>query len=310
MMHIIDLHCDALLKLQEDKSRDFFSPELEVNSSRLAEGKVKLQFFAVFLEPDYTPEEKFARAIDQIDLFYEKVVKADSRIRHITSWSQVDDLKHDETGAVLTLEGAEAFGDDLGKLRTLYRLGVMSIGLTWNNANLCADGIGESRGAGLTDFGREVVALNNKHKVLTDVTHLSVKGFWDVLKLAAYPIATHSNAISICGHRRNLDDEQLKALFKAGGIAGLVYNPPFIGENEKGSLISELLKHAEHLIKLGGENQIALGSDFDGIPTHVHGLSHAGEHPRFASALKDKFGEETARKITSGNAAAFFREIE
>src|SRR5690606_3795964 len=96
----------------------------------------------------------------------------------------------------------------------LYRLGVLSLGLTWNKANLLADGASEPRGGGLTEFGREVVALNNKYGVLTDVSHLSERGFWDVIELAEAPFASHSNARALCDHPRNLTDEQIRALIQ------------------------------------------------------------------------------------------------
>jgi membrane dipeptidase len=186
-------------------------------------------------------------------------------------------------------------------------LGVRSIGLTWNNANLCADGIGEKRGAGLSSFGEEVVKLNNSHQVLTDLSHLSVQGYWDVIDLARYPIATHSNAKKICGHRRNLDDEQLRALFQKESLLGIVYNPPFIKLEEGPSSIEDLLVHIEHMLLLGGENHIALGSDFDGIETFVEELSDASLHQNLIHELENRYGQETAFKISSGNAEQYFR---
>src|SRR5690625_6902427 len=103
-------------------------------------------------------------------------------MKHMTSWSELDDLQDGEIGAVLTLEGAEAFGNDLVKLRHLYRVGVMSVGLTWYVANLCGDGAGEQRGGGLTLLGKDVVRLNSEHHVCTDVSHSTVKGFWDMIE--------------------------------------------------------------------------------------------------------------------------------
>ncbi len=61
-------------------------------------------------------------------------------------------LKQDEIGAILTLEGCEALGKDEMKLRLFYRLGVRSFGLTWNYANLLADGALETRGCRFNDF--------------------------------------------------------------------------------------------------------------------------------------------------------------
>src|SRR5690625_3179761 len=119
-------------------------------------------------------------------------------MKHIKAWSDLNKLNADEIGAVLTLEGADAFGNDLMKLRQLYRLGVLSLGMTWNNANLCADGAGEPRGGGLTLLGKEVIELNNKHQVLTDVSHSTERGFWEIIERADYPIASHSNSRVIC----------------------------------------------------------------------------------------------------------------
>src|SRR5690625_1594995 len=126
-------------------------------------------------------------------------------------------FRKDEIGAVLTLEGAEAIGNNLVKLRHLYRLGVLSIGLTWNNANLCADGAGEPRGGGLTLLGKEVGSLNNENLIFTDVAHLSVNSMWDDVEYADDPVASHSNAREICEHGRDLADDQIKAMFEENG---------------------------------------------------------------------------------------------
>lgn len=308
-MKIYDLHCDALLKLQENRSLNFTdSRHLEVNAEFMKEGNVKLQIFAIFIEPEVSSEKKFGQVLDQIDLFYEKIL-SQPFIRHITQWKQVTELKEGEIGAVLSLEGADAIGNDLGKLRLLNQLGVISLGMTWNNANLCADGVGEARAAGLSQLGREVVRLNNSRGILTDVSHLSIQGFWDVMQLADYPVATHSNARGLYDHPRNLNDNQLKALFEAGGLVGIVYNPPFIGKNDNKAEIPELIKHVEYMLQLGGEYSLALGSDFDGIETYVSQLANAREHQNLVKSLRERFGEELTENICWKNAHSFFEKI-
>src|SRR5699024_11445662 len=151
---IIDTHCDALLKLQEAKRGRFYgmhpinftnAQQLDTNLQRLIKGKVKVQFFAIFIEPDIPSDEKWQHALEQIDLFYTEIIEKNDEIKHIKEWKDLLTLKEGEIGAVLALEGADAFGNDLIKLRHLYRLGVISIGLTWNIAILCADGEAEDR---------------------------------------------------------------------------------------------------------------------------------------------------------------------
>lgn len=263
-MNIIDLHCDALLKLWYSKGTMRFSdaPELQTNKLRLKKGHVKVQCFAIFVDPEIKSDQKFQVALDQIDLFFREVLGKNPEMRQIREWSDFDALKENEIGAMLTLEGVDAIGNDLSKVHILYQLGVRSIGLTWNNANLAADGAGEPRGAGLTLFGREIVRFNNAHQILTDVSHLCEKAFWDVMDIADYPIASHSNSKRLCSHPRNLTDEQAEAMFNNGGLIHVVYHPPFIKEDGNAG-IQDLIKHIDHFCFLGGVKKIGLGSDFD-----------------------------------------------
>lgn len=222
------------------------------------------------------------------------------KLKKISDWNEIGQLKEGEIGAVLTLEGADAIGNDLTKLRTLYQLGVKSVGLTWNNANLCADGAGEPRAGGLTELGFEVVRLNNENRVLTDVSHLSEAGFWDVMESAHYPIASHSNSKTLCDHPRNLTDEQAQAIFSKGGFIGLVYNPPFITGRDDATM-DDLLKHLEHFCELGGKENIAFGSDFDGISHYVKNLEDAGEYQNLINELLKRYREEDVRGFAFEN---------
>lgn len=301
-MNIIDLHCDVLYKLRESKGSLRFadSPELQANKTRLQSGRVKVQCFAIFVEPHIHSEQKFQVALEQVDYFYQEVLGKNPDMVHIKEWADFDRLKIGQTGAMLTLEGVDVIGNDLMKLRTLYRLGVRSVGLTWNFANLAADGAEEPRGAGLTMLGKEIVQLNNQYKVLTDVSHLSEKAFWDVMEIADYPIASHSNAKTICDHPRNLTDEQALAMFKKGGMIHVVYFPPFVKEKGEAS-IGDLVKHIDHFCSLGGVKQIGLGSDFDGISQFVNGLEDASKSQNLINELLKYYSEDEVRGFASQN---------
>lgn len=301
-MKVVDLHCDALLKLHDDRKLSFTNgPELNVNVERLIKGNVVLQVFAIFIEPWVSSDVKFQTALEQIDLFHTEIIEKNEQMKKITNWHDIHQLKDGEIGALLSLEGADAFGNDLTKLRTLYQLGVKSVGLTWNNANLCADGVGEARGGGLTELGFDVVRMNNEHLVWTDVSHLSVRSFWDVLGKASYPIASHSNSKTICPHRRNLDDEQAKAIFRKNGFIGMVFSPQFINETESAT-IDDLIKHIDYFCSIGGVNNIALGSDFDGVRTLVTGLEHSGKYQTLIEELLKRFKEEEVKGFAYQNA--------
>lgn len=309
-MNIIDTHCDALLKLQSDQRSTYgfygrkrqlnylSSKEIDTNMKRRIEGKVKVQFYAIFISPTIPDNEKWQHALEQVDAFYNEVLTMDKMV-HIKKLSDINNLKEDEYGAVLTLEGADAIGNDLMKLRTLFRLGVLSVGLVWNNANLVADGVGETRGTGLSELGLQVVEECNKHDVLIDVSHLNVHGFEDVIEKGKHVFASHSNSRTIMDHPRNLYDEQIIKLVQKGGMVNIVFCPAFVGEGDL--VIDDLLTHIDKIRELGAEKHIGLGSDFDGIPNFVADLEDSSDYPNLMSAIEERYGKDFAEDIASKN---------
>lgn len=301
-MHIIDLHCDVLMKLAASQGGMSFQhePELDASFEKLKKGDVKVQAFAIFIPPSIKFDQKFQAALDQVHYFYTEVLGKNAHMKLMKEWIDLDHLQEHEIGALLTLEGVDAIGNDLQKLSILYELGVRSIGLTWNNANLAADGAGEKRGAGITAFGSEIITFNNERQILTDVSHLSENAFWDVIREADFPIASHSNSKTICNHVRNLTDEQAKALLEKNGMIHVVYHPPFVKENQS-TTISDLIRHIDYFCSLGGVRQIGFGSDFDGITEKIVNLEDASMHPNLVNELLRKYSEEEVRGFAYQN---------
>lgn len=297
-MKIIDAHCDALMRMQMairagEQPLDYRnSPQLGTSLNELQTGNVFIQFFAIFIKSYVPAEQKWEYALEQIELFKKDVIGKHPEMKHIKKWHEIDNLKEGEVGAVLTLEGAEPFGDSLEKLERFYREGVLSIGLTWNNANLCGDGVGVSNAGGLTMLGKEVIKLNNNNGIFTDVSHASIKGFWDSVELADYLIASHSNARTVCDHPRNLDDDQIKCMFEKKGLIHVVFNPPFIRKESGNATIADLIKHIDYLCELGGVNHIGFGSDFDGLSTFVSDLERASCYQNLINELLKHYSEK------------------
>jgi membrane dipeptidase len=281
------------MKMWEGKGRMSFldSPELDTNKNRLSDGEIKIQCFAIFIPPEVKSDEKFQAALDQIHYFYTEVLGKHSEMKQIKDWEDIQLLAPGEIGIMLTLEGVDPIGNDLHRLHILYQLGVRSVGLTWNYANLAADGAREPRGGGLTLLGEEIVRFHNEHQILTDVSHLSEKAFWDVMDLAEYPIASHSNARALCNHPRNLNDSQSCAMFSKGGMIHVVFCPYFV-KKEGTVFISDLIKHIDHFCSLGGVKKIGFGSDFDGIDSYIKGLENASCYQNLINELLKYYSEE------------------
>ena len=167
---------------------------------------------------------------------------------------------------------------------------------------------------GLTGTGFEFLAKMEWMHMIVDVSHLSDKGFWDIVEHGTRPFAaSHSNCRALAPHTRNLTDEMIRALAERGGIAGLNYYAPFLDADPTHpescrSTVDRIAKHAAHYKQVGGAQMIALGSDFDGIDG-AHQLENASCLPLLADALrKEGFTEDEVEGVYSLNARRFFEQ--
>lgn len=300
-MKIFDAHCDVLLQLwSAQEKRDFKNdPQLHITFEQLKRRKGSIQCFAIYVPETVAYEKRFEAALQMIDIFYNDILSLPG-MKLIQTKADISMLKQDEIGAILTLEGCEAIGKDAMKLRLLYRLGVRSFGLTWNYANLLADGVLETRGAGLTTFGKHVVQELNRLHAWTDVSHLNERSFWDVIEVAKNPIASHSNCMKLFQHPRNLNDEQLKALIKRNSIIGVTFVPQFL-RSEKQANIADIIRHIEYICSLGGENNIGFGSDFDGILETVVNVSAYRDYENVINELCKHYAASTVERFLYDN---------
>lgn len=298
---IFDAHCDVLWQLWRAEGKKNFrnDPNLHITFEQLEKRKGSVQCFAIYVPETVPYEKRFEVALAMVDLFYKQILSLPN-MKLIQTKKDIEQLGENEIGALLTLEGCEAIGKEMMKLRTLYRLGVRSVGLTWNHANLLADGAMETRGAGLTTFGRKVVEELDSFRLWTDTSHLSETGFWDVMEIAQYPIASHSNCESLCKHPRNLKDEQIEALIQKDGMIGVTFVPAFL-TNNKSTYIDDILRHVEHICSLGGERNIGFGSDFDGITEMVVGVETYTHYEYVINELSKRYSETNVRNFLYHN---------
>ena len=165
--------------------------------------------------------------------------------------------------AFLAVEGMDAVGDDLGAIDRYADLGARIGMLTWNRENLLATGAGGDPYSGLTELGRRAVRRMAEQNILVDVSHLNDGGFRDVMKTAEGPvIASHSNCRALCDVRRNLTDDQLRAIRDTGGIVGLNVHHAFVHADRERQTAEMLARHAAHMAEVMGVEQVACGFDF------------------------------------------------
>lgn len=309
---IVDAHCDSILDVLHRKRRlGVLSEEAQADFPRLIDAGVKLQFFAVFIETEFKPHKAVMRALEGIEAFYKEVKQSNEQVILIDTKDKIKKLREEEykIGAVLAIEGGEALGGQLSMLSTLYRLGVRSIGLTWNQRNEIADGVGVGENhQGLTEFGRNVIDEMNRLGMLIDLSHIAEKGFWDVLEHSKKSvIVTHANCQSLCNHPRNLNDKQLKALAMQDGCIGITFVPGFVDTNKP--TLEKVVEHIKYATQKMGVDHVGLGSDFDGMDSSTPGLEDVSKYPNLIEGLAKKgFTENEIEKIIGGNWLRIIKE--
>ena len=298
---IIDGHCDTLTNLL-DKSSTIGDSLNHINIDKLVKGGINIQFFAAWIGPKWKYGSPFQRGIKLIDRYNTMVEENSKTIIPILHWMDIEGLKDNRIGALLTVEGGDILEGELANLRILHRLGVRLMTLTWNNRNEICDGIMETNSqSGLSNFGLSVVREMNRLNMIIDVSHLSVQGFWDVIKYSRDPIiASHSNAKALCSHPRNLEDEQILAISKINGLIGINFYPPFLSQGTSG--IDDIIRHIEYIAGLGGVDIIGFGSDFDGIDQLPKNIDGPQDFPEIIDKLLQlNYLEKDVKKICSEN---------
>lgn len=292
-MNFIDLHCDTISQLMKRKGETLEKNSLCVNLAGMERAGTIVQFFACFVlaisyESGVDQEERKRIAIkggissDAWDRAFQAVLEMtertdqeqNSRIRTACSYAEImENQREGYISAVKTVEEGGVLNGDLKRLDILYDAGIRLVTLTWNYPNCIGFPNSQSKNimeSGLTDFGVELVERMNALGMMIDVSHLSDGGFWDCIRHSKAPIcASHSNARSLCCHPRNLTDHMIRALGERGGIAGLNFYPPFLKKNGAAT-VEDIVFHAIHMINLGGEDLVAIGTDFDGFENQPH----------------------------------------
>ena len=300
------------------KDMDLWRNSLCVDLGKMKKADSMAQFFACFIYMKmFQGEERFSQgyqyALDMIGFAKKEFEKYPEEITLVKSYEEM--LQNERLGkmsAFLTVEEGGIIENDMTRLNHLYDEGVRLITLLWNEENCM--GYPNSRDEevmkkGLKPFGIETVERMNKLGMIIDVSHMSDGGFWDVLKFSKKPVvASHSNARVLCAHPRNLTDEMIRSLAEKGGVAGLNFYPYFVSENGKAG-IDDLIRHLEHLYYVGGEDFVAIGTDFDGFDEGELELHNIGEMNFLYEALKKrKFNDGQIEKFWCGNAIRVMRE--
>ena len=253
--------------------------------------------------------------------------------------------------SLIGMEGGHSIGSSLAVLRQMYDLGARYMTLTHSKTLSWADSSTDTpRHGGLNAFGMDVVREMGRIGMLVDLSHVSEEAMHDALDVAGAPVIfSHSGARAINGHSRNVPDGVLRRLPANGGIVMVVGLPGFLNEDarqwfgnrqaEKARLealfsgqpdeveallaswdasnplplasVSDMADHIDHIRAIAGIDALAIGGDYDGMPTGPVGMEDVSGYPvLFTELARRGYTQSELEQISFGNMMRVMRAAE
>lgn len=331
-MPFVDLHCDTVARLLAAR-RSGLPGNLRqgtgghVDLETLQKSGYLLQNFALFVNLRGAPlsaapaadpaglydqamgcrgKDPLEEVLTLADLYWQELAENTDIAQPALSFQEMEQARQaGKVACLLTVEEGGVCRGQLPLLRTLYRLGVRMLTLTWNYPNEL--GFPNGQAGGLTETGAAFLTEMETLGMILDVSHLSDEGFWDVCRLAQKPFAaSHSCCRALWDHRRNLTDDMLRALGNRGCLVGVNFYAGFLGPSPV-SRLDDLTRHIRHMIDTAGLETVALGSDFDGIDCPL-AWEDAGHMDRLILAMESAgFTPREIEAVCWKNAWEFYR---
>jgi membrane dipeptidase len=329
MSIVVDAHSDILSDILGRRSAKQTGILSSTWLPAMDAAGIDVRLLAIYSGPEHLPEQALRRALDQIAALHAELEESPRAALCVSHREVVQAVAEGKKAFLLSLEGAEPLGSDLGLLTIFHRLGVRALGITHALRNYAADGaffepVRTGTVGGLSDFGVALVERAQALNMLVDVSHLNDPGFWDVVALARKPIiASHSNCRALRDHPRNLTDEQIKAVADTGGFIGLNSINRFVEPPD----LPHLLDHLDRLVRIAGVEHVGLGLDFchyllehkspvarsamrKGAYLSVTGLERDADVPKLPKLLAERgYTPDAIDGIMGENFLRLFKEI-
>ena len=224
--------------------------------------------------------------------FWEEQIAAhpDALMKVIRSGDLDGAKKSGRLGLIYGFQDGTPLGESLERLDLFYDLGVRIIQFTYNLRNLFGDGCLEPGDAGLSLFGRKLIARMNEKHMLVDLSHCGRRTTLESIEISKQPVAiTHAGCTAVADLPRNKTDEQLRKLADKGGVVG-IYLMPYLRTAGQ-QMADDVIKHIEHALKICGEDHVGIGTD--GM------ISAVNVTPEFRKKFHEEIEERRRRGISA-----------
>lgn len=322
---ILDTHCDTPMFFPQGIHFEQRDSRILVDLHKMTEGRQDAVIMVAYL-PQNKPDEAFTDIAPfsvegpkaYADLIFDKIediVQANhSYLALARNPEQLYQNKQQgKKSIVLGIENGLALEDDIRNVQHFANRGVTYITLCHNGDNAICDSARRSQNThhGVSQFGEKVIKEMNDCGVMVDLSHGGEQSFYDALDISRGPIVcSHSNCKALCDVPRNLTDDQLRALAKAGGVAHTTFYHGFLRSDGATASIIDGINHLEHAIQIMGIDHVGIGTDFDG-DGGVPGMANSSELINFTiQLLRRRYSEEDIAKIWGGNWLRVMRQAQ
>ncbi len=303
---LFDMHADTLYEMYKRKTalRD---PSLHISLDRTKKYRQYLQCTAIWSDMRLSDNEAFERFV-QIYHYAKAVCTEDKEAVLCRNVSDINEAHTQGKSAfLLTVEDARLLAQQLSRLDILFQCGVRMLTLQWQGESCIGGGFDTE--APLTPFGRSVVVRCAQLGIIPDISHANEITSRQIIEIAAEHgspvIATHSNAYSVCSHKRNLTDALFDELVSMGGIVGISLAPQHLSADCIATS-DDVLLHIEHYAGRAGIEHICLGCDLDGIETTPTDIQNIGELDNICECmLRHNYKESDVTAVFSENARRY-----
>lgn len=282
---------------------------------RLIEAGFTGVVYDIATNPARPPANRQATTVKNLRRIQERAARFPDQLQVVTTASEYDAARAAGRLALfLSLQGGNALIHDptvldgeIGQL--LHRITLVH--LTSSRLGGTSSPAGLDRGIG--ERGRDFVERCNAARVFVDLAHAGKKTFWDALSAHADdvpPIVSHTGVDGVRKHWRNLDDDQIRAIVARGGVVGIMYQSNFLQSTLLYAKRSSIVDHLEHVIRVGGEEAAAIGTDYDGAIVPPGDLPCVTHHPKLVQDMLDRGWTDTRiRRVLGLNYLRVVREM-
>lgn len=308
----LDTHCDTPMFFSQDIHFETRDKRILVDLPKMTEGRLDATIMVAYIPQkglETSPKGYADGIFDQI----ERIANENSAVLSIAR-TPADLLANKMAGRksiMLGIENGHAIEGKIENLEHFAQRGIVYMTLCHNGDNdICDSAKGSQTHGGVSAFGEQVIHRMNELGVMVDLSHAAETSFYNALEISSTPIVcSHSSSKVLCNHPRNLTDEQMKALAKAGGVCQITLYPGFLRTDEKATIM-DAMEHLEHAIKVMGIDHVGLGTDFDG-DGGVPGLADASELSNFTrQLLLRRYSEADIQKIWGGNFLRVMQQVQ